>query len=75
MNNSPVMIIGILLVVIGVAVLGWQGITYTTRETVVDIGPVKVTAEKEKELPLPPIIGGAALACGLALILTNRKKT
>ena len=46
---------GIILIVIGIVALAYQGITYTTREKVVDIGPIQMTAEKTKTLPLPPL--------------------
>ena len=49
---------GIILIVIGIVGLAYQGITYTTREKVVDIGPIQMTAEKTKTLPLSPIAGG-----------------
>jgi LPXTG-motif cell wall-anchored protein len=68
-------IIAIVLIVIGVAVLGYKGITYTTKEPIVDVpGIVKVEAEKEHTIPIGPIIGGVALAGGLALILIRRKQ-
>jgi drug/metabolite transporter (DMT)-like permease len=73
MKNSPMMIVGILLIVVGVALLGWQGITYTTKETVVDAGPIKVTADKEKTIPFSPIVGAVALAGGVALVVAGRK--
>ena len=50
-------LIGIILIVLGIAAFAYQGISYTTRENVVDLGPVHVTAEKTRTLPLPPIVG------------------
>jgi len=66
---------GIILVVLGVLALAYQGIRYTTREKLIDIGPLKVTASERKTIPLPPIVGGIALVAGIALILADRKKT
>jgi hypothetical protein len=66
---------GIILVVLGVLALAYQGIRYTTREKLIDLGPLKVTASERKTIPLPPIVGGVALAAGIVLILTERKKT
>lgn len=60
--------IGILLIVIGVMSLVFQGITYTTKEDVIDFGPVNVTTETKKSVPLPPILGGIALAGGILLV-------
>jgi hypothetical protein len=65
---------GIILIVIGIVALAYQGITYTTREKVVDIGPIQMTAEKTKTLPLPPIVGGIALVGGIVLLVMGNKK-
>ncbi len=66
--------IGIVLIVIGIVALAYQGITYTTREKVVEIGPVEVTAEKTKTFPLPPVLGAIALVGGIVLLIIDRKK-
>jgi uncharacterized membrane protein len=62
-------IIGIVLIAVGLVSLAYQGITYTSRETVLEVGPIKASADKEKRIPLPPILGGIALAGGAALLL------
>jgi len=64
---------GILLIVLGVLALAYQGITYTTREKVIDLGPIKATKETEKTIPLPPILGGAALAGGVVLLIAGAR--
>jgi hypothetical protein len=68
-------IAGIILIVLGVLALAYQGIRYTTREKLIDIGPLNVTTTERKTIPLPPIVGGAAVIAGIALILTDRKKS
>jgi hypothetical protein len=68
-----VAIIGVILIVIGVIALAYQGITYTKTERVVDLGPLKVDAKREKTIPLPPILGGAALLGGVVLLIASRK--
>ena len=65
---------GIILVVIGIIAFAYQGITYTTREKVVDLGPLQVTADKTKTLPLPPLVGAAALVGGIVLLVMGSKK-
>jgi uncharacterized membrane protein len=65
----PLTMIGIVLIAVGVVSLAYQGITYTSRETVVDLGPIKVAADKQRTIPLPPILGGLALAGGVALLV------
>jgi hypothetical protein len=69
------MLIGIVLIALGVIALVYQGITYTTREKVVDLGPLKITAQKEKTIPLPPILGGLALAGGIVLVVVAARKS
>ncbi len=66
--------LGILLIVLGVAAFAYQGITYTTRETAIDLGPVQVTTERTRRLPLPPIVGAVALVGGIALLLAGSRK-
>ena len=66
---KPIMIVGIVLIVLGVAGLVFQGISYTTREKVVDVGSLHVTAEKHKTIPIPAIAGGLALAGGIAVVV------
>lgn len=67
-------IVGIVLIVLGVAALAYQGINYTTRETVIDIGPVHATAERHRTLPLPPVLGGVVVAGGIVLLLAGMRK-
>ncbi|HTL02296.1 MAG TPA: hypothetical protein VL243_08720 [Vicinamibacterales bacterium] len=73
---KPISLAGIVLIVLGLAALAYQGITYTTRDTVIDLGPIHATAEREKTIPLPPILGIAAVAAGVVLLVTaSRKRT
>jgi len=67
-------VFAIILIAVGFLALAYQGFTYTTREKVVDIGPVHVTTEKTKTFPLPPILGVIAVASGLVLLVFGRKK-
>jgi hypothetical protein len=74
--KAPAMLIGIALIALGLIAMVYQGITYTTRENVVDLGPLKITAQKEKTIPLPPILGGLALAGGIdQVVVATRKST
>lgn len=69
--NSKI-VIGIILIVIGILGLAYQGFTYTTRERVLDAGPVHVDQDKQHTVPIAPIVGGVALAGGLALLILGR---
>jgi hypothetical protein len=70
----PKIIIAIILIALGIAAFAYQGITYTTREKVVDLGPIQMTAEKTKTLPLPPIVGALALVGGIAILFVGMRK-
>ena len=67
-------IVGILLIVIGLFSLALGGISYTKREKVLDLGPIQATAERHKTIPLPPLLGGLALAGGVALLIVGSRK-
>jgi hypothetical protein len=67
-------LLGIILIVIGIVAFGYQGITYKSNEEVVNIGSVKVTQEKTKTIPLPPIVGAITLVGGIVLLVMGRKK-
>ena len=66
-------LIAIALVVAGALMLAYPAISYTTRETVVDVGPLEVTADETHTIPLPPVLGGVAVALGLVLLVTRRR--
>lgn len=66
--------LGILLIAIGIVAFAYQGINYTTREKIVDIGPIHMSADKTRTLPLGPIVGVIALAGGIALLVMGSKK-
>jgi hypothetical protein len=66
--------LGMILVALGLFGLAWGGFTYTTREKVVDIGPIHATRDKTHNVPLPPIAGAVALIGGVALLVAGGKK-
>jgi hypothetical protein len=63
--------VGVMLMVLGLLVLVYQGITYTSHETVVDIGPLHATADRQTTLPVPPILGIAAMTGGVVLLIAG----
>ena len=68
------MIVGIILIVLGAAGMAVQGISYTTREKVIDIGGLGITAETRKTIPVPLIAGGLALAAGIGTVVVASRK-
>ncbi len=67
-------IVGIVLIIVGVAALVYGGITYTTREDVLKVGPIDVTAKEKKTIPISPVLGGAAIVGGVVLVMRGSRK-
>lgn len=72
---KPISIAGIVLIVLGIFALAYQGITYTKRERVVDVGPIHATKDTTKTIPLPPVLGGLALVGGVVLLVAGAKSS
>jgi uncharacterized membrane protein HdeD (DUF308 family) len=70
---KPLVIVGILLIVLGVVALAYEGISYTKTERVIDLGPLKVDAKREKTIPLPPVLGALSLVGGVVLLIASRR--
>jgi hypothetical protein len=67
-------LLGVILLVAGLAGLAWPVISYTKTDKVVDLGPIEVTAQHQKHVPVPPIVGGLAAVAGLVIIVTSGRK-
>ena len=72
--NNPLRIIGILLIVVGLVALAYQGITYTKSEKVLEVGPITATKETKQTIPLPPVLGGVALLGGVVLLVASSSR-
>ena len=72
---KPAGIIGIILIAIGIIALAYGGFTYTKREKVIDAGPLQVSADKQKTVPFPPILGGLCLVGGIVLVVVGNKSS
>lgn len=64
-----VKVIGVILIVLGVVGLAYGGLSWTRRDTIVDAGPIEITADKTERVPLPPIVGGLLLIAGVVLVM------
>jgi hypothetical protein len=71
---KSITMLGILLVVLGGLALAYQGFSYTRREKIIDIGPIHATADTQEHVPLPPIVGGLALAGGAVLLVMGARQ-
>ena len=74
MRNKALAFIGVVLIIGGALALFYRGIPYTSRDVVIDVGPVTATAESSKTWPVPPIAGGLAIAGGVVLIAVGARK-
>jgi uncharacterized membrane protein len=75
MRINQIMLVGIALIILGVVAFAYQGITYTSREKVIDLGPLQASVDTKKTIPLSPLLGGLALAGGIVLVVVGTKKS
>jgi hypothetical protein len=71
---KPLAIVGVLLIVLGIAGLIIPRFTYTTEEKVLEVGPIVATAEKEHAINVPDIAGVVAVLAGAALVFASRRR-
>ena len=71
MRFNPATILGILLIAAGAVGLALKGIDYSTRETIVDIGPIEATAETRKTLAIPVWASGLVLGIGVIILIAG----
>ena len=74
MRNKSLIVVGVILIAAGAMALVYRGIPYTSRDVVVDVGPITATAETSKTWPVPPILGGLAIGGGVLLIFFGARK-
>lgn len=67
--------IGVVLIALGILALAFQRIGYKDREEIIDVGPIKATAERQKVIVIPPVVGAAAVITGVILLIIGLKKT
>lgn len=71
---KPIIWVGILLIVLGGLALAYQGFNYTRQEKVLDVGPIRATADKQERVSIPPLLGGLVLVGGIALLVAGARK-
>jgi hypothetical protein len=71
---KPPIIIGVLLIVLGIAGLAFGGFSFTHKEKVLDLGPIEASADKKESLPIPPILGALAIVGGVVLVATSARR-
>lgn len=73
--KSITSLVGILLIIVGIVALAYQGFTYTKHEQVAQIGDVKISADTQKTVYFPPILGGLSVVAGIVLVIVGRKNS
>jgi uncharacterized membrane protein len=66
--------VGLILIVVGIAMLVWTGFSYTKKEKIVDAGPIQISADKEKSVNWPPYVGGIILVAGVVVLVASKKR-
>jgi len=72
---KPVTIVGVLLIIVGIAGLAFGGFSFTHKEKVLDVGPIEASADKKESLPVPPILGALAIVGGVVLLVAGARRT
>jgi uncharacterized membrane protein YidH (DUF202 family) len=67
--------LGVVLIILGVLALAYQGFSYTKREKVIDVGPIEASADTKKHVTIPPIVGGIVLVAGVVMVVASRKSS
>ena len=75
MGIKSITLVGIALILLGIVAFAYQGITYTSREKVIDVGPLQATVDTKKTIPLSPLLGGLVLVGGIVLVVVGAKKS
>lgn len=71
--NTNITVIGILLIVVGIAIFVFNGFSYTQSESIAEIGNLQITAETQKNVYLPPVLGGLSFVLGTVLLVIGRR--
>jgi hypothetical protein len=71
---SALRIVGVLLIIVGIAAFIWGGVFWTDRDTIVDAGPVDIATESREGVAIPPIVGGIALVAGIVLLVIPQRR-
>jgi len=75
MGIKSITLFGIALIVLGIVAFAYQGISYTSREKIIDVGPLQASVDTKKTIPLSPLLGGLVLVGGIVLVVVGTKKS
>jgi uncharacterized membrane protein len=75
MGIKSITLVGIALILLGIVAFAYQGISYTSREKIIDVGPLQASVDTKKTIPLSPLLGGLVLVGGIVLVVVGNKKS
>jgi uncharacterized membrane protein len=75
MGIKSITLVGIALILLGIVAFAYQGISYTSREKIIDVGPLQASVDTKKTIPLSPLLGGLVLVGGIVLVVVGSKKS
>jgi len=75
MGIKTITLVGIALILLGIVAFAYQGISYTSREKIIDVGPLQASVDTKKTIPLSPLLGGLVLVGGIVLVVVGNKKS
>ena len=75
MGIKSITLVGIALILLGIVAFAYQGISYTSREKIIDVGPLQASVDTKKSIPLSPLLGGLVLVGGIVLVVVGNKKS
>ena len=75
MGIKSITLVGIALILLGIVAFAYQGISYTSREKIIDVGPLQASVDTKKTIPLSPLLGGLVLVGGIVLVVVGAKKS
>jgi uncharacterized membrane protein len=75
MGIKSITLVGIALILLGIVAFAYQGISYTSREKIIDVGPLQASVDTKKTIPLSPLLGGLVLLGGIVLVVVGTKKS
>jgi uncharacterized membrane protein len=75
MGIKSITLVGIALILLGIVAFAYQGISYTSREKIIDVGPLQASVDTKKTIPLSPLLGALVLVGGIVLVVVGSKKT
>jgi uncharacterized membrane protein len=75
MGIKSITLVGIAFILLGIVAFAYQGISYTSREKIIDVGPLQASVDTKKTIPLSPLLGGLVLVGGIVLVVVGTKKS